>query len=127
VTGADAEVGARARLRRRVVVEQLTARAFTVPTDAPEADGTLRWDETTVVLVEAHAGGHTGFGYSYAAGAARALVDEVLTDVVVGRDALSPTAAWGRMRRAVRNLGYPGVASGAIGSRSRCPRMICGA
>jgi len=32
----------------------------------------------------------------------------------VGIDALSPPAAWGGMRRAVRNLGYPGVASSAI-------------
>ena len=41
----------------RPVVEQLAARAFTVPTDAPEADGTFSWDATTVVLVEARAGG----------------------------------------------------------------------
>jgi L-alanine-DL-glutamate epimerase-like enolase superfamily enzyme len=96
------------------VVEQLAARAFTVPTDAPEADGTLSWDATTIVLVEARAAGHTGVGYSYAAGAAAPLIRELLTDAVVGGDALSPPAAWARMRRAVRNVGYPGVASSAI-------------
>ncbi len=96
------------------VVERLSARAFTVPTDAPEADGTLGWDATTVVVVEAHAGGHTGVGYSYAAGAAAPLVTELLTEEVVGKDALSPPAAWARMRRAVRNVGYPGIASSAI-------------
>ena len=95
-------------------IEQLTARSLTVPTDAPEGDGTLNWDSTTVVVVEAHAGGHTGLGYSYAAAAAAALVDELLADAVVGEDALAPTAAWTRMRRAIRNVGYPGVASSAI-------------
>jgi L-alanine-DL-glutamate epimerase-like enolase superfamily enzyme len=96
------------------VVEQLAARAFTIPTDAPEADGTLSWDATTVVLIEARAAGHTGLGYSYAAGAAAALVPELLTPMVVGHDALSPPAAWTRMRRVVRNVGYPGIAASAI-------------
>jgi L-alanine-DL-glutamate epimerase-like enolase superfamily enzyme len=96
------------------VVEQLAARAFTIPTDALEADGTLSWDATTVVLVQARADGHTGVGYSYAAGAAASLVSELLAEAVVGVDALSPPAAWARMRRAVRNVGYPGVASSAI-------------
>ncbi len=99
---------------REEAVEQLAARTFTVPTDAPEADGTLSWDATTVVLAEARAGGHTGVGYSYAAGAAGALISELLSEAVVGMDALSPPAAWTRMRRAVRNVGYPGVASSAI-------------
>jgi L-alanine-DL-glutamate epimerase-like enolase superfamily enzyme len=98
----------------QVPVERVTARAFTVPTDASEADGTLSWDSTTVVLVQASAGGHTGLGYSYAAGAAAPLVRELLMDAVLGGDALSPPAAWTRMRRAVRNIGYPGVASSAI-------------
>jgi L-alanine-DL-glutamate epimerase-like enolase superfamily enzyme len=98
----------------QVPVERVTARAFTVPTDASEADGTLSWDSTTVVLVQASAGGHTGVGYSYAAGAAAPLVRELLMDAVLGGDALSPPAAWTRMRRAVRNIGYPGVASSAI-------------
>jgi L-alanine-DL-glutamate epimerase-like enolase superfamily enzyme len=96
------------------VVEQLTARAFTVPTDAPEADGTLSWDATTLVVVEARSSGHTGVGYSYAAAAAARLVSELLTEAVVGGDALSPSAAWAAMRHAVRNIGYPGVASSAI-------------
>jgi hypothetical protein len=32
------------------VVEQLAARAFTVPTNAPGADGTLSWNATTLVV-----------------------------------------------------------------------------
>jgi L-alanine-DL-glutamate epimerase-like enolase superfamily enzyme len=100
--------------RSEAVVEQLRARAFTVPTDAPEADGTLSWDATTVVVAEAGAAGCTGVGYSYAAGASSPLISEVLSEAVIGSDALSPPAAWMAMRRAVRNAGYPGVASSAI-------------
>jgi L-alanine-DL-glutamate epimerase-like enolase superfamily enzyme len=98
----------------RVAVESLRARAFTVPTDAPEADGTLSWSSTTLVLAEVSAGGQKGLGFSYGAGAAAAFVQELLCNAVVGMDALSPAAAWERMRAAVRNVGYPGVAASAI-------------
>ena len=115
MSSADAESPAEHPARgAKPVVEQLTARTFTVPTDAPEADGTLSWDTTTIVVVEARSAGHTGVGYSYAAGAAAALVSELLGEAVVGGDALSPSAAWAAMRRAVRNIGYPGVASSGI-------------
>ena len=38
-------------------VYRVAARAFTIPTDAPESDGTLAWASTTLVLVDAEAGG----------------------------------------------------------------------
>ena len=47
-------------------IERIKVSAFTIPTDAPESDGTLAWNSTTLVLVEAQAGGSTGIGYSYA-------------------------------------------------------------
>lgn len=96
------------------LVEHLSARALSIPTDAPEGDGTLSWDSTTVIVVQARTAGLTGLGYSYASRAAATLIDELLTDEVVGHDALAPPAAWGRMRRAVRNAGYPGIGSSAI-------------
>jgi hypothetical protein len=37
------------------LIESVDASVFTVPTDAPEADGTLTWDSTTMVLVQARA------------------------------------------------------------------------
>lgn len=89
-------------------------RACTIPTDAPEADGTLSWDATTIVLVQASSAGHTGVGFSYTAGAAAPLISELLSEVVVGSDALSPARVWARMRGAVRNVGYPGVAASSI-------------
>jgi hypothetical protein len=38
-------------------VEDIGAAVYVIPADAPEADGTLAWNETTVVLVTARAGG----------------------------------------------------------------------
>jgi len=66
------------------------------------------------VLVEAEGAGERGLGYSYVAGAAAAAVGELLREAVVHGDALAPQAAWGRMRAAIRNTGYPGIAAGAI-------------
>lgn len=95
-------------------VEALRVHAFTVPTDAPESDGTMAWDATTMVVVEVDAGGATGLGYAYAHVAAARLIDETLRGVVEGRDALAVSQAWTAQRHAVRNLGRPGLALYAI-------------
>lgn len=97
-----------------IAIERVEASAYTIPTDAPESDGTLRWDSTTLVLVEATAGGETGIGYSYTHASAAALIDDLLAPVVRGGDALSIPAAWGAMVRQVRNIGRPGLAATAI-------------
>ena len=36
-------------------IESVDATVYTVPTDAPEADGTLTWDATIMTLVQARA------------------------------------------------------------------------
>ena len=100
--------------RTEATVEQLEVAAYEVPTDAPEADGTLAWDSTTIVVVHAHGGGDTGVGYTYADLATAKLVQSKLVDAVCGRDALSPRGAWAAMVRQIRNLGRPGIASMAI-------------
>ncbi len=100
--------------RAQAAVEELEVATFTVPTDAPEADGTLSWDSTTIVVVHAHAGGETGLGYTYADVSVAALVDSKLAGIVGGRDALSPQAAWEAMVAGTRNLGRPGITSMAI-------------
>jgi L-alanine-DL-glutamate epimerase-like enolase superfamily enzyme len=71
----------------QAAVESLVVSAFTMPTDAPELDGTAEWDSTTVVVVEASGGGETGLGHTYAPAPAGAVVEEQLADVVRGRDA----------------------------------------
>jgi L-alanine-DL-glutamate epimerase-like enolase superfamily enzyme len=97
-----------------IPIEHLDVAAYQIPTDAPESDGTLAWDSTTLVLVAAHAGGCTGIGYTYAGPSAATVVSGKLAGVVAGRDALTPSASWAAMQHAVRNLGKPGVAAEAI-------------
>jgi L-alanine-DL-glutamate epimerase-like enolase superfamily enzyme len=96
------------------VISGVDAAVYVIPTDAPEADGTLAWDETTLVLVTVRAGGKEGTGWSYAAAAAASVVTDVLAGVIRGRSALDIAAASEAMARAVRNIGRPGVAATAI-------------
>jgi L-alanine-DL-glutamate epimerase-like enolase superfamily enzyme len=95
-------------------VESLDVRAFTIPTDQREADGTIVWDSTTVVVVTVRGGGETGVGFTYGPNACATLIHDVLRDDVLGRDALDVPGAWGAMVASIRNVGRPGVASMAI-------------
>ncbi|WP_156688858.1 enolase C-terminal domain-like protein [Mycobacterium sp. Marseille-P9652] len=95
-------------------IDEVTARTYEIPTDAPEADGTLSWSSTTLVLAEVVAGGLRGIGYTYASGACRDLVTGPLASAVSGRGALDITGSWQAMVIAMRNNGRPGLASCAI-------------
>ena len=90
------------------------ARAYTIPTDLPEADGTAAWTSTTLVVAHVDGGGRQGLGYTYADAAAAAVINGKLAGVVEGMDAADPQAAWRQMQNAVRNLGRPGLAACAI-------------
>ena len=98
----------------RIPIEGLDVSAYTVPTDAPESDGTYSWEKTTIVIVEAHAGGKCGLGYSYADTATANLIGTMLETAVRGQDAMNVQGNWLRMVQAIRNLGRPGIASMAI-------------
>jgi L-alanine-DL-glutamate epimerase-like enolase superfamily enzyme len=95
-------------------IERVTARSYTVPTDQPEADGTMSWSSTTVVTVEIEAGGVTGLGWTYGAAACRAVVAGELAETVVGRSPLGVAGTHEAIVRRCRNLGRPGVAASAI-------------
>jgi L-alanine-DL-glutamate epimerase-like enolase superfamily enzyme len=97
-----------------IPIERLDVSAYTVPTDAPESDGTYSWDKTTIVIVEAHAGGKRSIGYSYADVATATLIQRMLEEVVQGQDAMNVPGIWLRMVEAIRNLGRSGIASMAI-------------
>lgn len=100
--------------RIQVPIEQIDVSAYLISTDLPESDSTLEWRHTTLVLVEARAGGRQGLGYSYADLGAAQLVREMLIDVVLGYDAMAVSDCWLAMMHAVRNMGRPGIASMAI-------------
>ncbi len=96
------------------MVSGVTAWAYTIPTDKPEADGTLSWDKTTIIIVELKAAGVTGLGYTYADPAAATLINGKLGSLVVGEDAMATRRLWIKLRGAVRNLGRSGIAACAI-------------
>ncbi len=102
------------RVDQAVTIERIAAAAYKIPTDAPESDGTLQWDSTTLVAIHIAAGGCEGFGYTYAPAAAARLIDEKLADVVRECNAFEVEACWHAMVHAVRNAGHPGVAFAAI-------------
>lgn len=95
-------------------IDGLDVSAYTIPTDAPESDGTYEWDSTTIVLVEATAGGKHSLGYTYADTATAKLIEDKLKNVVLGRDAMSVNGPWIAMVQSIRNLGRPGICSMAI-------------
>lgn len=98
----------------RVAIDGLRARAFEIPTDRPEADGTISWSSTTLVLAEASAGGFVGLGYTYANAGIVRLIEGTFAPLLDGADAFSPQASWTAMQRAVRNLGREGLSATAI-------------
>ena len=102
------------RVRGDVQVERIDARAFTVPTDEPESDGTFAWDSTTIVIVEVAGGGRSGLGYTYGDAAVAELVRNLLADAVLGRDPLAVAGAWAAMQRRFRNTGRPGLGAMAV-------------
>ncbi len=97
-----------------VPIRSVRAQAYTVPTDRPEADGTISWNSTTMVLVEVEGGGRVGLGYTYANACIAPLIRDKLAEVIAGRDAMAPQACFVAMERAVRNLGREGLAATAI-------------
>ena len=96
------------------VVDRVQARAYRIPAPEPEADGTLAWDATTMVVVHVSAGGVTGLGWTYADAACVPLITGVLAAAVTGRPLLDVPARWADLRRAIRNLGRPGLVSCAL-------------
>jgi L-alanine-DL-glutamate epimerase-like enolase superfamily enzyme len=97
-----------------IKVGRLHASAYRIPTDFPESDGTLEWNATTLVLVEALGADQTGIGFTYADGATARLINDTLAEVVNGQNAMATSANWLAMVRAIRNLGRPGISSMAI-------------
>jgi L-alanine-DL-glutamate epimerase-like enolase superfamily enzyme len=97
-----------------VAIERIEVSAYTVPTDSPESDGTLKWDSTTMVLVEAEGGGERGLGYTYGDVSVGKFVASKLKGVAEGSEAMSPPAAWAKMQHAIRNAGRPGVGAMAV-------------
>lgn len=95
-------------------IERLRVGAFRIPTDASESDGTLQWSATTLVVVELHAGGEAGLGYTYADAAVADLIAEQLEPALLECDAFAITALWSASFARLRNLGRGGLSAMAV-------------
>jgi L-alanine-DL-glutamate epimerase-like enolase superfamily enzyme len=102
------------REKASVSIEAVDVSIYTIPTDLPESDGTLKWNSTTLVLVQVRAGGKSGIGYTYSDASSAELIHRRFAATLKGMNALAPTAAYLQMWQLVRNLGRPGICSTAI-------------
>jgi L-alanine-DL-glutamate epimerase-like enolase superfamily enzyme len=100
--------------RSGVRIERLEAEAFRIPTDAPEADGTIAWDATTLVVVHAYGGAATGLGYSYTDSSAAGIIRTTLAKAIANCDVFDVSGAYVAMRQSVRNVGRDGIAASAV-------------
>lgn len=91
-----------------------TATSYTIPTDAPEADGTFSWDSTTMIVVELQCGNTAGLGYTYSSKVAAPLCRELIDKIVVGSDPWQNADTFHRLRVAQRNYGREGIAATAL-------------
>ena len=97
-----------------MTITNLIVSAYTVPTDAPEADGTLDWNSTTMVLVELEAGDKRGIGYTYANAVVGQFIQQKLASIVTGKDPFDIPARWLEMAMSIRNEGSCGMAYMAL-------------
>jgi len=95
-------------------ISKSTVEVYRIPTDAPEADGTFSWNETTLVLVRLWAGSQSAMGYTYADEATAVVIKKLLQEELNGKDAWDHAAIVQRLWRAIRNLGGTGICAMAI-------------
>ncbi len=98
----------------RILIEDLKVSAYKVPTDLPEADGTISWDSTTMILVEIIAGGKTGIGYTYAHEAAGVVIEKTIKQIVVGKNTMNIEGITSALIKAIRNNGNVGITMMAV-------------
>lgn len=103
-----------AREERNAVIESINVTTHCVPTEQCESDGTLEWNSTTAIVVEARASGQTGVGFTYGDATAATLIESVFVPELRQGSAMSPERWNAAMCRKIRNSGRSGIASLAI-------------
>jgi L-alanine-DL-glutamate epimerase-like enolase superfamily enzyme len=95
-------------------IDKVCAAAYRIPTDRPEADGTLAWTSTTLVVLEIHAGNARGLGFTYGHQSIVEVVQGLLAPAISEHDCLDIEGCRTAMLRAVRNIGRSGIAACAL-------------
>lgn len=96
------------------VVAKVDVAAYTVPTDAPEGDGTLRWDSTTLIVCEIHAADQVGLGFTYGNQATAVAAHHLAEKCLLQNPAIDIPSIHQSMLAQVRNDGSRGIAAMAI-------------
>jgi L-alanine-DL-glutamate epimerase-like enolase superfamily enzyme len=96
------------------VIRTLVASAYRIPTVAPESDGTLEWDSTTLVLVEIEGCGKKGIGYTYGDAGIASFIKSRFESRVVGRDPFAIRRIADDLAVSIRNEGRIGLTRMAI-------------
>jgi L-alanine-DL-glutamate epimerase-like enolase superfamily enzyme len=97
-----------------ILIKDLKVSAYKIPTATPEADGTIEWNSTTLVLVEINAANKTGIGYTYANEASAVVIDKILKKIIIDANALDIPSLNTKMIAAIRNDGQTGIAMMAV-------------
>lgn len=95
-------------------ISKSTVEVFTIPTDAPEADGTFAWNKTMLVLVRLWSGRESALGYTYADEATASVVETLLREGVDGKNPFNHAAIVQNLWHLIRNLGGTGICAMAI-------------
>jgi L-alanine-DL-glutamate epimerase-like enolase superfamily enzyme len=97
-----------------ILIQDLSVAAYTIPTDVPEADGTIAWDSTTIIIVKLKAGSKEGIGYSYAHAATAGVINQMLKPIVIGQNIINIPVITSAIIKAIRNNGASGIAMMAV-------------
>lgn len=104
----------RSSMPREFMITDASVDLYTVPTDAPEADGTYSWSSTSIVLVRLECGSVSALGYTYADAGTATVAKILLQDLVVTSDPLYHASIRQKMLSRIRNLGETGIAMMAV-------------
>ena len=97
-----------------IAVTKVDVAGYTVPTDAPEGDGTLRWDSTTLIVCEVHAADQIGLGFTYGNQAAAVVAHHLAEKCLLAKSTTEIPSLHRSMLALVRNDGSRGIAAMAI-------------
>lgn len=95
-------------------IRKVDISAWTVPTDAPEADGTFAWNSTTLILAEISAGNEIGIGYTYGSNAVGKLAEHLADACLLHQSPFDIPHLHAALLHAVRNDGSRGIGAMAI-------------
>lgn len=95
-------------------IRKAEIQSFAIPTATQEADGTLSWDKTTLIIAHLQAGTKSGLGYTYGHHGIRAMGETLASSCLIGREPFDIPSLHAQMRRKIRNNGNCGMTAMAV-------------